>query len=228
MLALFSVHAEAVAQVAPPGPLPLVNAGVEPPPVGKSLEALDELLIGYLQSMPPDRDHPHRPSAARAQRAVSSLRALSVKWPAQSPLDYRRNLNREVGHLQTVLERSSQWNTAETIAALAEDLEIKLEHCVKSGGRLGGSVSVRVRTIQGGQEVRHWQVFYLPRALEALGNATADRFPQLSSPTTELLVPGRYMMWSSDPVTGRLGSKTVIKVGEGRKDLAIDLTVPGR
>ena len=110
--------------------------------------------------------------------------------------------------------------------AVAEDLEVKLEHCTKSGGRLGGSVVVRVRTLQGGTESRSWQVFYMPRVFEAASNATPDLFPQLSSPTEETLVPGRYVMWVRDPATDRLGERTVVKVGEGRKELLLDLPVP--
>jgi hypothetical protein len=112
------------------------------------------------------------------------------------------------------------------VLAVAEDLEIKLEHCAKSGGKLGGSVVVRVRTVQGGEESRSWQVFYMPRVFEAAANASPDLFPQLSSPTEEMLVPGRYVMWVRDPATARVGERTVVKVGEGRKELLLDLPVP--
>ena len=63
-------------------------------------------------------------------------------------------------------------------------------------------------------------------SLEASGVTAADRFPKLSSPTLETLVPGRYVMWAFDPTTNRTSDRTVIKVGEGRKELALDLTVP--
>ena len=105
-------------------------------------------------------------------------------------------------------------NLAETVEAVAEDLEIKLEHCTKSGGSLGGSVVVRVRTLQGNTERKSWQVFYMPRVFEAASNASPDLFPQLSSPTEETLVPGRYVMWVRDPATAQLGERTVVKVGE--------------
>ena len=106
------------------------------------------------------------------------------------------------------------------------DLEIKLEHCNRSGGKLGGSVVVRVRTIQGADEIKSWQVFYMPRVFEAAVNASPDLFPQLSSPTEDTLVPGRYVMWVRDPVSARVGERTVVKVGEGPKDLTLDLPVP--
>jgi hypothetical protein len=69
-------------------------------------------------------------------------------------------------------------------------------------------------------------VFYMPRVFEAARSATPDLFPQLSSPTQETLVPGRYVMWARDPVTSRVGERTVVKVGEGRKELLVDLPVP--
>jgi hypothetical protein len=33
-------------------------------------------------------------------------------------------------------------------------------------------------------------------------------------------------MWVRDPVTARLGERTVVKVGEGRMQLLLDLSVP--
>ena len=87
-------------------------------------------------------------------------------------------------------------------------------------------MTVRVRTLQAGTESKSWQVFYMPRIFEASTNATPDLFPQLSSPTEETLVPGRYVMWVRDPATARLGERTVVKVGEGRMQLLLDLSVP--
>ena len=106
------------------------------------------------------------------------------------------------------------------------DLEVKLEHCTRSGGKLGGSVVVNVRTVQGGQEIRNWQVFYLPKLFDAIGGTTPDRFPKLSSPTSETLVPGRYVMWVRDTNSDRSGDRTTVKVGEGKKELLLDLSVP--
>lgn len=220
----------ATAQAVQPRQPALDASGSEPPPVAKSLDALDVLLSRYVATRSIDRPGvgpPVGPVTERAQAALARLRGLSANWPAQSPVDYRTNLDRTVRRLQPLLEGKDQTKAAEALEALAEDLEAKLEHCLKSGGKLGGSVTVRVRTVRGGQEVPNWQVFYLPRVLETLGDATADRFPQLSSPTHERLVPGRYVMWSAEPTSGRLSTKTIVKVGEGRRDLTLDLVVPG-
>jgi hypothetical protein len=182
-------------------------------------------LAEVLARVPPASERV-RNAQRRANASLSQLQALSAKWPADSPDDYRDNLAGAVATLEDALKRGEVEGLAATLEALAEDLETKLEHCMKSGGRLGGSVTVRVRTLQGGIESKSWQVFYMPRIFEAATNAIPDLFPQLSSPTEETLVPGRYVMWVRDPATARLGERTVVKVGEGRKELLLDLSVP--
>jgi hypothetical protein len=167
-----------------------------------------------------------RESQRRANAALSQLQALSASWPANSPDDYRDSLAGDVSALEAAVKIDDLVGLAATMQAVADDLEVKLEHCTRSGGKLGGSITVRVRTLQGSDEVKSWQVFYLPRVFEAAPNASPDLFPQLSSPTEESLVPGRYVMWVRDPTTARLGERTVVKVGEGRKELLLDLPVP--
>lgn len=182
-------------------------------------------LSGVLSRVPP-ASTPVRTAQRRAAAALSKLQALSAKWPAESPDDYRDNLAGDIAALEGALRQGDAETLAATLEAVADDLEVKLEHCTKSGGGLGGSVAVRVRTLRAGTENGSWQVFYMPRVFEAAANASPDLFPQLSSPTQETLVPGRYVMWVRDPATARLGERTVVKVGDGRKELLVDLPVP--
>jgi hypothetical protein len=167
-----------------------------------------------------------RAAKRRATAALTQLQALSTRWPAESPVDYRDNLAAQIKVLDAAFARGDTRALIATVSAIAEDLEVKLEHCIRSGGALGGSIAVRVRTLRGDAEIKSWQVFYMPRVFEAATNASPDLFPQLSSPTEAVLVPGRYVMWARDPATGRLGERTIVKVGEGKKDLALDLPVP--
>jgi ankyrin repeat protein len=198
-------------------------ARAQPPPVAATLRALDAALSRIPAAAPPAV----RQAQRRAAAALSQLQALSVSWPAESPEEYRVNLAADLSTLEAVLRGSDMVSLAATVQSLAEDLEIKLEHCIRSGGKLGGAVTVRVRTVQGSAESKSWQVFYMPKVLEAAENASPDLFPQLSSPTEEALVPGRYVMWVRDPTTATLGERTVVKVGEGKKELLLELPVPG-
>lgn len=195
------------------------------PPQSPQVKASLATLATVLGRVAP-ASAPLRTAQRRATTALSGLQALSAKWPAESPDDYRDNLAGYIAAIEAALKLGDAAALAATVDAVAEDLEVKLEHCMLSGGRLGGSVVVRVRTLQGGTESRSWQVFYMPRVFEAASNAAADLFPQLSSPTEETLVPGRYVMWVRDPVTARVGERTVVKVGEGKKALVLDLPVP--
>jgi hypothetical protein len=196
-------------------------APVQSPQVKASLATLAGVLAQVPAALEAVRTAERRASAVLAQ-----LQQLSVKWPAESPADYRGNLAEAVAVLEAAVKAGNAAKLAATLEALADDLEVKLEHCIKSGGRLGGAVAVRVRTVQGGAESRDWQVFYIPRLFEAAANASPDLFPRLSSPTEDMLVPGRYVMWARDPATARLGERIVVKVGEGRKELLLDLPVP--
>jgi ankyrin repeat protein len=200
-------------------PRPIATSGR--PQVKVSLETLAAILA-RIPATSPRIQMVHR----RASAALSQLRALSAAWPAESPEDYRDNLSAEVGALESARNAGNVEALVSTIQSVAEDLEIKLEHCNRSGGKLGGSVTVRVRTLQGGDEIKSWQVFYMPRVFEAAAKASPDLFPQLSSPTEDTLVPGRYVMWVRDPVSARIGERTLVKVGEGKKELILDLPVP--
>ena len=191
------------------------------PAVAASLTAIESLLARTSAPAGPAQD-----AQRRALAAVSALVALSRSWPAQSPEDYRVNLAAEAAALAAALERHDPAVLRRLLEGMADDLEAKLEHCRKSGGKLGGSVLVRVRTLQGGEEARRWQVLYMARILEASPTAVPDLFPQLSSPTEETLVPGRYIMWVRNPASSTVGERTVVKVGEGRKELTVDLPVP--
>jgi hypothetical protein len=191
------------------------------PQVKVSLRAMGAVLARI-----PPASEAVRAALRRANGTLSKLEALSAKWPADSPEDYRDNLADDVSALEGALKTGDPDGLAATVSSVADDLETKLEHCISSGGRLGGSVIVRVRTVQGSDEIRSWQVFYMPRVFEAAANASPDLFPQLSSPTQETLVPGRYVMWVRDPASARLGERTVVKVGEGKKEILVDLPIP--
>ena len=191
-----------------------------PPTIIASLRAIETALNRLPPASPA-----LRAAKQRADRALAQLNRLSARWPAESPADYRADLAATVDILNGLVGTDSA-AAAATVQAVAEDLEVKLEHCNRSGGALGGSVTVRVRTLQSGQEIKSWQVFYLPKIFEAAASADPDLFPQLSSPTEERLVPGRYVMWVRDPSTSRLGERTVVKVGEGRRELLLELPVP--
>jgi hypothetical protein len=190
------------------------------PPLTISLRALKG-LIARVPVTPRNRI-----DRIRADVAVSRLLRLSAKWPAESPVDYRINLARDALALRSALVSGDRRAIAATIEAIADDLEVKLEHCTRSGGKLGGSVLVRVRTLRRGEEARSWQVFYIPKVLEAAGGTSPDVFPRLSSPTDETLVPGRYVMWVRQPDSDRISERTTVKVGEGKSELLLDLTVP--
>ena len=192
-----------------------------PPAIPETLRTLDALLAKSVSAAGLARET-HR----RARTALTELRLLAQRWPAETPEDYRASLAIDVSSLSAAIDAKDPQALPGVLEGVADDLEAKLEHCRQSGGRLGGSVLVRVRTVAAGAEASKWQVFYMPKIFEVSPSASPDLFPQLSSPTEDLLVPGRYLMWVRNPATAAVGERTVVKVGEGRKELMVDLPVP--
>jgi len=191
------------------------------PSVRDSLARLD----GTLQVI--EGDTPAVAAArTRAHGVVRELTRLSTAWPAESPDAYTRSLAALVDALAQAAAPAGAATRAAVIDALADDLEVKLGHCLASGGKLGGAVLLGVRTRDVRQEARDWQVLYLPRILALSPTATPMVFPQLSSPTEAAVVPGRYVLWARNPFTGQTGERLTVSVGGGRTALAIELPVP--
>lgn len=182
-------------------------------------------ILGMLLTRTPDAPTNLAFAKFRVKTALDKLVTLSAAWPAESPADYRANLDASVQALDRELSGAYVGELTAFLEVLGDDLEVKLEHCTKSGGKLGGSVTVNVRTLNGDGESRNWQIFYMPKIFEAAGANSPDRFPKLSSPTSETLVPGRYVVWGRDGAN-RTSERITVKVGEGKKELPLELLVP--
>ena len=145
---------------------------VPPPPLKQSLDTLADLVKRV-----PNISLSVNFAEFKVRVVVSKLQRLAEQWPAESPADYRTTLDRYVSALDQGIRANDHERLQAVLEALADDLEVKLEHCDRSGGKLGGSVAVTVRTVRGEQESGNWQVFYLPTVFEAMGGVSAGRFP---------------------------------------------------
>ena len=200
------------------------------PPIGDSLRRLADAIGGVdgpLPSRVASLPAPLHAARRRAAAALARLLQLSRDWPRDTPEPYRRQLARTADIVETSATGADATSLAYLIEPLADDLEIKLGHCEASGGKLGGLIDVRVRTVTGAREAPNWQVLVVPRLLaSAPGGAAATPFPRLSSPTAERLVPGRYVLWARHPDHGRASQRQVLVVGGGRSEVDVDLPVP--
>jgi ankyrin repeat protein len=171
----------------------------------------------------------------RAEKAYRDLDGFVEKWFGASGTrtvrrgngdqEYFGGLMAGAMELDRAVKTRNAAEIARILAALAEDMETKAEHCRKSGG-LRMEVKLLVHTLRGGEEVRNWQVLYLSKIFEFLKDARPEVFPIFSSPSTETVPPGRYLIWARDPKSGRDGVRTAIKVGEGSAEMRVDVPVP--
>lgn len=238
LLAALAAGAGHVPAVMPSAVMPVTALATAPqpspetaaPPIGDSLRRLAAAL-GATDGRLPRRmaEWPQRLRQAheRTMAALTVLIGLSNNWPRDTPEDYRRQLAATAGLVDRAIRNADGAPRLETlIEPLADDLETKLGHCQASGGRLGGLVTVQVRTVRGAREDAAWQVLVLPRIFEDAPGAAPTPFPKLSSPTASRVVPGRYLLWARDPVNGRASERLVLVVGNGQTGLDVDLPVP--
>ena len=204
------------------------------------------------------------PAAGDASRALSSLRALfqdhaseltaaqqeavasSLKWLTQLSEGVRINpaMVRSLEADAQALSRLGTTSGAARAAVLdrvADDLQLKSAYCRTHRDGMSANVALTVRTWNGDQEVRRWQVSFVNAPLALLHGGRAEQFPAFSSPTTFDLPPGRYILWAQDPANpsavgpakeialGRSAQQTIKTTGphDSQKEALIaDLSVP--
>jgi hypothetical protein len=169
---------------------------------------------------------PHEPDTAAI---VAGIRR-NATWLAgrlsddRTPAAYARSVELNLTYLRAALDFGAA-SRMETLKYVFEDLEQKHLDCMHSG--MGRLVKLEVRTMQGTNEVRGWQVFYRWLPGRAVGEVRPQPFPSLSSPTAVELPPGAYSVQAVKAVAGRevLSGELRVPVG-GRKSVTFELPVP--
>jgi len=193
-----------------------------PPTARETLFNLRDRLQRIPQKLPaPDARH-------ISASALADVNFMIRGWTPGSkvPPEYSTSLHLSLRLLDLALKSEQEGPAFSALQAAADDLHIKAEHCRKSGVGLGGMVSVVIRTRNGDREQRNLQVLYMPKLMEAVKDAQPDQFPKFSSPTSHVLAPGRYLMWTREPQSNMMGARTIVRIGDGNKTAEWDLPVP--
>jgi len=193
-----------------------------PPTARETLFNLRDRLQRIPQKLP-------APDARRiSASALADVNFMIRGWTPGSkvPPEYSTSLGLSLRLLDLALKSEQEGSAFSALQATADDLHIKAEHCRKSGVGLGGMVTVVIHTRKGDREQRNLQVLYIPKMMEVVKDAQPDQFPKFSSPTSHVLPPGRYLMWTREPQSNMLGAKTIVRIGDGSKTAEWDLPVP--
>lgn len=189
-----------------------------------------QLALARMMESPPARAASTRQAFVNARQLVDEF-LLYIEELGDSGTQYEPS----VRHLTDVLSRVADEteDTAETLATLAdveEDLTLKLESFRARMGAAGTTaplwVRVTVRTLSQGRPISGLWVHAVPyRYRDTTPRWT---FAQLSSPTTEMILPGKQCFFASrkDPAE-RLGLRCV-RIGAAlQEELTLDLQVAG-
>jgi hypothetical protein len=166
-------------------------------------------------------------------KSADFMRAAWAKIPVATrkatPTDrLRRSLAYDVAVIDAARSNGAAANVAAVIADVRDDLYEKAEHCRLGPTGMATDVTVSVHTWNGTVESPHWQVFYLPKVMEAAADQSVATLPfeTFSNPAVARLSPGRYVLWAQKPGTNERSERTTIRVGRGVDRLTQDIPVP--
>lgn len=144
------------------------------------------------------------------------------------PRAYRDALKEEAA-LAERLQQKKNLNDAEKqqLGAIANDLRVKRAHAEKNNGALS-TVKANVKTINASNaEEKPYTVSYVPAYYENDRNQYKS-FRNASSPTSEDLTAGYWVMWSVAPSGAPEGERKRVELGSsGQPDENVDLFIPG-
>jgi len=161
----------------------------------------------------------------RGKVAVSTLRSVAANSSMRSiPLRYARSLQYDMDTVQQVIvQKAPAPSQEEAIFFAVESLELKALYAVANKSSWANLIEVTVETRSpAGKPVPNLQIWYCPRGwAESLPHWQTFSF--LSTPTTELLAPGMYLIAvggpNNNPLPMRVG-------GNGRRASHYDFPVP--
>jgi hypothetical protein len=149
----------------------------------------------------------------------------TIRTTAKSVTDaFQKSLDMDGDALDSVTREPSPAARVLTVsAAVADDLTVKAGYVVAQKGNVK-DVRVDAWTKLSAAVRNGCEVWYTPSAYR--DDATKHkRFAKVSSPTTELVAPGGYVMWSR--FGAALGEREPVDIGkEGRDPNSVDLPVP--
>jgi hypothetical protein len=145
------------------------------------------------------------------------------------PMKYRKSLDFNLTTLQRISDSKSKLSPEkklELAKSVIADFAIKEAFATKNPDTPFADVNFIARTPGAVNMVSGFEIWYVSKGLED-DASSHQRFDRLSSPTTQAIPPGGYMMWSYDSTKKVSGDKRPIDVGaDGKTDKTIDLPIP--
>lgn len=211
-----------------------------PPDARYAIGALDSLKLPSTVALLVAINGAATTAESRLDRAGASDVAANIRqrtqWlrgrytgAASDPLPFRRSLAFDLAVIRAAESDTSDRRVAAVFREVSDDLTEKANHCQRSATGMAAPVAVSVRTWAGKTESPQWQIVYMPKIMEFAADPSAAVMPfrTFSSPSTEELPPGRYIIWARRPTpNGVQSERTTIRVGNGAKTLAQDIAVP--
>jgi len=170
-------------------------------------------------------EHPKAAGIAEGTSSEVGFLVSRWQWGEFVSAAYQESLVLDFKMLVLAAKEKDKKRAYAIMSEVAGDLKIKADHCRNSTRGLGKDVTVKVATKKENTVDPGWQVYYKFRIHEFTEGYDRQRFSNLSSPAIQELPPGLYIIWAVKP--GKPESKKdIVKVGEGKEVVDLDLLVP--
>jgi hypothetical protein len=156
--------------------------------------------------------------------AYYEIRGVAETAPQRLiPLRYVHSLQYDLNTFTHVVQLASLSPAQEAVLSYAVlNLELKASQAEKNPSRWADLIDTTVETVRNSKPVPNLQVWYCPRGWATL-MPRWQRFAALSTPTTERLAPGMYMVAAQSP---NINSVPMRVGGDGRLTAHFVLEVP--
>ncbi|WP_144400093.1 hypothetical protein [Geobacter pickeringii] len=194
--------------------------------VDEALRSLSRCMVAVAHRL--EGGQPKAATVAGEANAEIDYLIGRWRWGEFVSVAYQQSLVADFRMLASAAKEPDAARSFAIVEEVAEDLRIKAEHCRKSSRGLGEDVAVTVKTWRGNSEEPNLLVYYQLGIFEFTPSRAPESFPQKSSPTRHTLPAGRYLMWAGRPGQAEppKGSVRRVRIGEGMRQVPLDLFVP--
>ena len=156
---------------------------------------------------------------------VAALKKLAQNRPV--PTEYKASIDDSAEQLKQIRKKARYtFEDVAQVRAINEDLQIKRTHAESRPNAPFESIKINVHTKKNGQETGVYQIWWVQNSYKDKADKY-QTFDTFSSPTSRLLPPGKYWMWTkATDGSGATGEKTPKEFGDGKAEIDTDLIAP--
>jgi hypothetical protein len=156
---------------------------------------------------------------------IEALKKIAKK--RNIPVEYEASIEESTSQIEAIRRKDKITpHDVRLLEEINEDVRIKRMHAEARPNAPFESIKVTVHTKKNGQEMGVYQIWWVKYAYRD-DPSKYKTFDKFSSPSSQPLPPGRYLMWTKATDGSQVtGEKTPKEFGDGSGEIDTDLIAP--